>query len=96
MPAQHTGAELEARKLQGNPCYEERPVTKQTLLVPNISCEHCEHAIIGALSQREGVESVLVDIPARQVLVSFDERRISLEEMKQILAAEEYPVASTG
>jgi len=71
-------------------------MTKTTLVVPDISCEHCEHAIVGALSPHEGIESVLVDIPARQVLVSFDERRISLEEMKQILAEEDYPVASTA
>ena len=34
-----------------------------TLVAPDISCEHCQHAIEGALGQTEGVNSVKVDIP---------------------------------
>ncbi len=33
-----------------------------TLNVPDISCEHCERAITGALSPVDGVRSVRVDI----------------------------------
>jgi copper chaperone len=64
------------------------------LTVPDISCEHCEHAITAALAPQQGIEAVAVDIPAREVRVSFDERRISIDEMKKILAEEDYPVAS--
>ena len=33
------------------------------LNVPDISCEHCERAITGALTPVEGVRTVTVDIP---------------------------------
>ena len=36
-----------------------------------------------------------IDIPAKQVRVEYDETRVSLEQMKEALAAEDYPVAST-
>ena len=71
-------------------------MAKTTLGVPDISCEHCEHAIITALAPREGIRSVLVDVPAKQVTVSYDEDQISVEEMSRILADEDYPVASSG
>jgi copper chaperone CopZ len=65
-----------------------------TLNVPDISCEHCERAITQALGAVDGVQRVAVSIPAKQVTVAYDERRVSLEKLKEVLAEEEYPVAS--
>ncbi len=64
------------------------------LNVPDISCEHCERAITGALEPVGGVESVSVDIPAKQVRVNYDPAQVSVERMKEILQAEDYPVES--
>lgn len=64
------------------------------LTVPDISCEHCERTISGALSPRQGVQSISVDIPAHQVRVSYDAAVIDVEQMKSILEEEDYPVAS--
>ena len=69
-------------------------MTKKLLSVPNISCEHCERAIKKALDPLEGVESVRVDIPAHVVSVEFDERRVGLDRIKEVLLEEEYPVAA--
>jgi copper chaperone len=66
------------------------------LNVPDISCEHCERAIIGALTPVEGVQNVAVDIPARQVRVEYDEARVGVDQMKDLLAEEEYPVESVS
>lgn len=65
------------------------------LSVPDISCEHCERTIKGALDPVEGVKTVAVDIPARQVRVDYDEQAIDIDRMKAILADEDYPVAAT-
>jgi copper chaperone len=67
-----------------------------TLNVPDISCEHCERAITGALQPVEGVRTVSVDIPAKQVRVDYDEARVDVEKMKEILKEEDYPVESVG
>ena len=64
------------------------------LTVPDISCEHCERAISGALQPVEGVQSVNVDISGRQVRVDYDPTTVSVDRMKEILAEEDYPVAS--
>lgn len=64
------------------------------LTVPEISCEHCEHTIVEALKPQEGVKDVAVDIPAKTVRVTFDEHRIGVDRMKEILAEEDYPVES--
>ena len=62
--------------------------------VPDISCEHCERTITNALAPVDGVRTVNVDIPAKQVQVDYDERRIGVDRMQQILGNEDYPVAS--
>ena len=66
------------------------------LSVPDISCEHCERTITGALTPVEGVCSVKVDIPSKQVRVEYDESAVDLEQMKEILLEEEYPVQSVS
>jgi copper chaperone CopZ len=70
-------------------------MSQTTLSVPDISCEHCEHAILEALKPQEGIESVAVDIGAKTVRVTYDEQRIDVNRMKTILEEEDYPVAST-
>ena len=66
------------------------------LNVPDISCEHCERAITNALSPVEGVRSVKVDIPAKQVHVDYDDSSLDVNRMKDILQEEDYPVASVA
>jgi copper chaperone len=62
--------------------------------VPDISCEHCERAIKGALTPIAGVQTVSVDIPGKQVQVEYDQRQVSVDRMKEVLQEEDYPVAS--
>ncbi len=64
------------------------------LHVPDISCEHCERAVKGVLAPLSGIRSVSVDIPAKQVRVTFDDTAVTLERMKEALRQEDYPVAS--
>lgn len=66
------------------------------LSVPDISCEHCERTITEALTPMDGVQSVNVDIPTKQVRVEYDEGTVDVERMKDVLQEEEYPVASTA
>jgi len=66
------------------------------LNVPDISCEHCERTITNALQPVEGVQSVRVDIPGRQVHVDYDDAQVKVEKMKEILQEEEYPVESVA
>jgi len=44
-------------------------MTTRTYSVPGISCGHCKNAIEGELATLDGVESALVDIDAKTVVV---------------------------
>ena len=66
------------------------------LNVPDISCEHCERTITGALSPMAGVQNVNVDIPTKQVRVEYDEGAVDVERMKDVLQEEDYPVESVS
>ena len=69
-------------------------MTIKVLTVPDISCSHCEHAIVGALEPLEGIGSVRVDIPAHLVSVEFDEAKVGLDRIKEVLLEEDYPVSA--
>jgi copper chaperone CopZ len=69
-------------------------MAKVTLHVPDISCEHCEHAITEALTPVSGVRSVKIDIPSQQVQLDYDEAALNLDKVKAILEEEDYPVAA--
>jgi copper chaperone len=69
-------------------------MSKVVLDVPDISCAHCAQAIAKALTPQQGIKNVQVDVPGQKVRLEYDESAISLDRVKSILAAEEYPVAT--
>ena len=69
-------------------------MTTTVLSVPDISCEHCQNAITGALSPVEGVRNVDVNVESKQVRVDYDETVVDLNRLKAVLQEEEYPVES--
>jgi len=82
--------------LQSAPRYDAKAMATTVLNVPDISCEHCEHTITNALTPVDGVRSVSVDIPAKQVRVDYDEAHVSVDRMKEVLKEEDYPVESVA
>lgn len=64
-----------------------------TLVAPDISCEHCQHAIEGALGKLAGVNTVHVDIPTKTVRVSYDPQQVSLTKIEEVLDDTGYTVA---
>jgi copper chaperone len=68
-------------------------MTTVFLSVPDISCEHCARTIRRALAPVEGIHDLDVDIPAKQVRVTYDASVVAPERMKEILMTEGYPVA---
>lgn len=64
-----------------------------TLVSPDISCEHCQHAIEGVLNKTEGVSVVKVDIPSKTVWVSYDGQKVSRAKLEEVLDDLGYTVA---
>lgn len=68
----------------------------QILKAPDISCDHCERTIKKALGTVPGVKMVGVDIPSREVRLTYDEGRVDRAALEAILAREGYPVSEEG
>ena len=64
-----------------------------TLVAPNISCEHCQHAIEGAVGKLAGVNSVKVDIPSKTVDINYDPEKVTLTKIEEVLDDVGYTVA---
>ena len=63
-----------------------------TLIAPDIACEHCQHAIEGAVGKVEGVSSVKVDIPTKSVHLTYDPQKVALEKIEEVLDDTGYTV----
>ena len=71
-------------------------MARTILNVPDISCDHCKLTIARTLTPVAGVRSVDVDISSKQVSVDYDEGAVGVDRLKEILAEEDYPVASVA
>lgn len=65
-------------------------MTKTTLKVEGMSCQHCVHAVTQALEGVRGVRSASVDLTAGRADVEYDESRTRLEELLGAVAEEGY------
>ena len=67
--------------------------TKHVVLnVPAISCDHCKMAIEGAVRDIDGVVAVNVEVPEKTVSLDYDADAVDLEELKETIEEEGYPV----
>jgi copper chaperone len=65
---------------------------EETFRVPNVHCEHCDHAIRGALEGLGGVEKALVDLESKEVTVTYDKGRVARDQLVSTIESEGYPV----
>ena len=65
----------------------------QTLIrtAPDISCDHCAHAIDQALTALDGVAQVRVDVDAKRVEIEHDPSRVDAGRIDAVLEDEGYP-----
>ena len=63
-----------------------------TLNVKGMSCGHCVKAIEGSVGVLDGVDRVNVDLKAGKVDVTFNNEKVSLEEIKEAIDDQGYDV----
>jgi copper chaperone CopZ len=66
-----------------------------TISVPDMQCEMCEKRITGALEKVAGVSSVSADAEAKQVVVTYDPKKITLRKIEKKIAAVGYDAGET-
>jgi copper chaperone len=64
-----------------------------TLVAPDISCEHCQHTIEGAVGKIDGVKNVTVDSAAKTVHVDYDPKLVTEEKIEEVMDDTGYTVA---
>jgi copper chaperone len=63
--------------------------------VPGISCDHCERTVRSTLESIGGVLAARVDVAGRSVTVDYDAGAVTIDQLSEALAEEDYPVASS-
>jgi len=63
------------------------------LFAPDISCEHCQHAIEGALGELAGVNTVKVNITTKTVNLTYDPQKVTLAKIEEVMDDVGYTVA---
>jgi len=63
-----------------------------TIVVPEIHCDHCRSSIEGALAPLDGVARASVDIEARQVTVDYDASTIDRDALISAIEDQGYEV----
>ena len=56
-----------------------------TLVAPDISCEHCQHAIEGVVGKMDGVKTVTVEIPTKTVHVEYDPKLVTVAKIEEVM-----------
>ncbi|MBP2078053.1 copper chaperone CopZ [Oceanobacillus polygoni] len=65
----------------------------KTLAVKGMTCGHCKMSVEGALNKLDGVTASEVDLGSGKVEVTYDETKVSLENMKETVEDQGYDVA---
>ncbi|KAA0956057.1 MULTISPECIES: copper chaperone CopZ [Planococcaceae] len=65
----------------------------KTLDVRGMTCGHCKISVEGALKGLEGVSAAEVDLNSGKVEVTYDESKVSSENMKEAVEEQGYDVA---
>lgn len=66
----------------------------RTLNVTGMSCGHCKATVEGELGKLQGVRTAHADIERGTVEVSYDEARVSTEDLAQAIEEAGYSVAA--
>lgn len=61
-------------------------MTKKTVAVLGMRCAGCSASVEDTLNKLEGMQSASVNLASRSALIEFDEKKVSLEKMKEALA----------
>ena len=69
-------------------------MTEKTFKVPDMSCGHCKAAVEGELNKLSGVRKANADVEKGTVEVTYDERKVTTEDLKDAIEEVGYTVAA--
>ena len=66
---------------------------QKSLKVEGMTCQHCVQIINDSLKNREGIETVDVNINKKEVKVEYDEEKVELEQIFNDISALGFEIA---
>jgi len=69
-------------------------MTEKTFNVPDMSCGHCKAAVEGELNKLSGVEYSKADVEKGTVEVSYDDGKVTIEDLKRAIEGAGYTLAA--
>lgn len=63
-----------------------------TLTVEGMSCGHCVKAVETGVNELNGIENVTVNLEDAKVAVSYDDEKVSVDEIKEAIEEQGYDV----
>ncbi|MDF9478946.1 copper chaperone CopZ [Bacillus cereus] len=63
-----------------------------TLSVQGMTCNHCKMSVTNALTELEGVQNVEVHLQEGTVNVEYDDSKVDIEKMKEVIEDQGYNV----
>lgn len=63
-----------------------------TLTVEGMSCGHCVKAVETGVNELNGIENVTVNLEDANVAVSYDDEKVSVDEIKEAIEEQGYDV----
>ncbi len=70
-----------------------KPVRKQVLTIPDMHCSNCVIRLEGLEDELPGVQRVQASYRKQQMVIEYDETRLSLEQIVAAINALGYQVA---
>ncbi|WP_199256780.1 copper chaperone CopZ [Alteribacillus sp. YIM 98480] len=67
---------------------------QKTLDVKGMTCGHCEQSVKGALKELDGVTEVNVNLSAGKVDVTYNEEKVTLDNMREAVEEQGYDVVA--
>ncbi|GBF10897.1 copper chaperone CopZ [Tepidibacillus infernus] len=67
---------------------------EKVIKVEGMTCNHCKMAVEGALKKLAGVSNAVVSLENKNVTVSFDEGKVTFEQMKEAIEDQGYDVVA--
>ncbi|TCS83511.1 copper chaperone CopZ [Tepidibacillus fermentans] len=65
---------------------------EKIIRVEGMTCNHCKMAVEGALKKLSGVINAVVSLENKNVTVTFDEEKVTFEQMKEAIEDQGYDV----
>lgn len=65
---------------------------KETLITPDMSCNHCKITIENAVKGLQGVRQVNADPGSKKVTVEYDEKSVNIEMIRSAIEDAGYSV----